>query len=182
VPDHRVVALTPQVGQLTQDGGEELAEEEKLTLLSARFEASTNASSSILPPMRFRSGRTFCRTATCPRWFWSTRLRVVFRARSTRSRGHSKASRPSSRAGSSIRITRAPLISEDGVCRRYSCQATTERSRNGDANRAANERPCDRSLRDARSPLRRVAAGDRVRISAHRARGRLPGRRVAPVA
>jgi tRNA (guanine37-N1)-methyltransferase len=37
-PDHRVVALTPQGRQLTQSVVEELAEEEKLTLLSARFE------------------------------------------------------------------------------------------------------------------------------------------------
>ena len=38
VPDHRVVALTPQGRQLTQDVVEELADEEKLTLLSARYE------------------------------------------------------------------------------------------------------------------------------------------------
>jgi tRNA (guanine37-N1)-methyltransferase len=38
VPDHRVVALTPQGRQLTQDAVEELAQEEHLTLLSARFE------------------------------------------------------------------------------------------------------------------------------------------------
>jgi tRNA (guanine37-N1)-methyltransferase len=38
VPDHRVVALTPQGRQLTQDVVEELADEEALTLLSARFE------------------------------------------------------------------------------------------------------------------------------------------------
>jgi tRNA (guanine37-N1)-methyltransferase len=37
-PDHRVVALTPQGRQLTQDVVEELAREERLTLLSARFE------------------------------------------------------------------------------------------------------------------------------------------------
>jgi tRNA (guanine37-N1)-methyltransferase len=37
-PDHRVVALTPQGRQLTQLVVEELAGEEKLTLLSARFE------------------------------------------------------------------------------------------------------------------------------------------------
>jgi tRNA (guanine37-N1)-methyltransferase len=37
-PEHRVVALTPQGRQLTQDVVEELAQEEKLTLLSARFE------------------------------------------------------------------------------------------------------------------------------------------------
>ena len=37
-PDHRVVALTPQGRQLTQAVVEELAREEKLTLLSARFE------------------------------------------------------------------------------------------------------------------------------------------------
>ena len=37
-PGHRVVALTPQGRQLTQDVVEELAGEERLTLLSARFE------------------------------------------------------------------------------------------------------------------------------------------------
>ena len=37
-PEHRVVALTPQGRQLTQEVVEELATEERLTLLSARFE------------------------------------------------------------------------------------------------------------------------------------------------
>jgi tRNA (guanine37-N1)-methyltransferase len=37
-PDHRVIALTPQGRQLTQSVVEELATEERLTLLSARFE------------------------------------------------------------------------------------------------------------------------------------------------
>jgi tRNA (guanine37-N1)-methyltransferase len=37
-PDHRVIALSPQGRQLTQEVVEELADEEKLTLLSARFE------------------------------------------------------------------------------------------------------------------------------------------------
>jgi tRNA (guanine37-N1)-methyltransferase len=37
-PAHRVVALTPQGAQLTQEVVEELANEEQLTLLSARFE------------------------------------------------------------------------------------------------------------------------------------------------
>jgi tRNA (guanine37-N1)-methyltransferase len=37
-PQNRVVALTPQGRQLTQDVVEELAREERLTLLSARFE------------------------------------------------------------------------------------------------------------------------------------------------
>jgi tRNA (guanine37-N1)-methyltransferase len=37
-PEHRVVALTPQGRQLTQAVVEELADEERLTLLSARFE------------------------------------------------------------------------------------------------------------------------------------------------
>ena len=37
-PGHRVVALTPQGRQLTQEVVEELAHEERLTLLSARFE------------------------------------------------------------------------------------------------------------------------------------------------
>jgi tRNA (guanine37-N1)-methyltransferase len=38
VPDHRVVALSPQGRQLTQSVVEELAQEDRLTLLSARFE------------------------------------------------------------------------------------------------------------------------------------------------
>jgi tRNA (guanine37-N1)-methyltransferase len=37
-PDQRVIALTPQGRQLTQEVVEELAAEERLTLLSARFE------------------------------------------------------------------------------------------------------------------------------------------------
>ena len=37
-PTHRVVALTPQGRQLTQEVVEELAKEEQVTLLSARFE------------------------------------------------------------------------------------------------------------------------------------------------
>ena len=38
VPEHRVIALTPQGRQLTQAVVEELAAEERLTLLSSRFE------------------------------------------------------------------------------------------------------------------------------------------------
>ena len=38
VPEHRVVALTPKGRQLTQAIVEELAAEERVTLLSARFE------------------------------------------------------------------------------------------------------------------------------------------------
>src|SRR5881392_1970737 len=37
IPEHRVVALTPQGRQLTQDAVEELAQQDRLTLLSARF-------------------------------------------------------------------------------------------------------------------------------------------------
>jgi tRNA (guanine37-N1)-methyltransferase len=37
-PDHRVIALSPQGRQLTQEVVEELAGEERVTLLSARFE------------------------------------------------------------------------------------------------------------------------------------------------
>jgi tRNA (guanine37-N1)-methyltransferase len=38
LPEHRVIALTPQGRQLTQEVVDELAREEQLTLLSARFE------------------------------------------------------------------------------------------------------------------------------------------------
>src|SRR5690242_21796051 len=38
VPEHRVIALTPQGRQLTQDVVEELAREPSITLLSARYE------------------------------------------------------------------------------------------------------------------------------------------------
>src|SRR5262249_44060212 len=38
VPEHRVIALTPQGRQLTQEGVEEVAGEDTLALLSARYE------------------------------------------------------------------------------------------------------------------------------------------------
>ena len=38
VPDHRVIALTPQGRQLTQQVVEELAQKDRLTLLTSRFE------------------------------------------------------------------------------------------------------------------------------------------------
>jgi len=38
MPEHRVIALTPQGRQLTQSVVEELADEDRLTFLSARFE------------------------------------------------------------------------------------------------------------------------------------------------
>jgi tRNA (guanine37-N1)-methyltransferase len=38
VPDHRVIGLSPQGRQLTQEVVDELASEERLTLLSSRFE------------------------------------------------------------------------------------------------------------------------------------------------
>ena len=38
VPDHRVIALTPQGRQLTQQVVEEFAQEDRLTLLTSRFE------------------------------------------------------------------------------------------------------------------------------------------------
>jgi tRNA (guanine37-N1)-methyltransferase len=38
MPEHRVIALTPQGRQLTQDVVEQLAREDRLALLSARFE------------------------------------------------------------------------------------------------------------------------------------------------
>src|SRR5205809_221598 len=74
-PSHCVIALTPQGRQLTQEVVEQLAKEEHVTLLSARYEASTSASSSISAPRRSRSGRTFSRTATCRQWCSSTRSR-----------------------------------------------------------------------------------------------------------
>ena len=76
-PEHRVVALTPQGRQLTQDVVEELAQEERLTLLSARFEGFDERVGD--PP---RLGRDLDRPVRALR-----RRAAGDGARSTRSRG-----------------------------------------------------------------------------------------------
>ena len=69
-----------------------------------------------LPPTRSRSARTCSPAASCRRWCCSTRSRVGCRARSPRDRASTRASRPSSRAVSSIRTTRGPPSSAAGPC------------------------------------------------------------------
>src|SRR5206468_1834703 len=64
VPDQRVIALTPQGRQLTQDVVEELAEEERLTLLSARFEGFDER---VVPHLASGTIRRFCFLATTER-------------------------------------------------------------------------------------------------------------------
>ena len=106
LPAHRVVALTPQGRQLTQAVVEELAAEEHVTLLSARFEGFDERIVEHLAPTRSRSAPTSSRTATCRRWCSSTRSRAGCRARCARARASSSRSPRSSAAGSSTRTTR----------------------------------------------------------------------------
>ena len=80
-PDHRVVALTPAGRQLTQEVVEELAAEEKLTLVTSRFEGFDERIVRHLASDAISIGPTCSRTGTWRRWRSSTRLRACFRGR-----------------------------------------------------------------------------------------------------
>ena len=92
-PSHPVIALTPQGRQLTQAVVEELAPQERVTLLSARFEGfDERIVWSTWRPTRSRSGRTCSRTATCRRWCSSTRSPAGSPARSAKAPARSSRS------------------------------------------------------------------------------------------
>src|SRR6184192_2021013 len=74
-PEHRVIALTPQGRQLTQELVEELAHEPALTLLSSRFEGFDERIVEHLTPTRSRSARMSCPAASYLPWCCSTRWR-----------------------------------------------------------------------------------------------------------
>ncbi len=84
-------------------------------------------------PTRSRSVRTSSRTATCRRCSSSTRSRGGCRARSRKAPESSRASPPSSVAGSSTRTTRDRPSSAAGACRTCSSRATTRGSTRGAA-------------------------------------------------
>ena len=78
---HPVIALSPQGRQLTQAMVEELAATSTSRCSPPASRDSTSGSSSTSRPTRSRSGPTCSRTATCPRWCWSTRSRGASPAR-----------------------------------------------------------------------------------------------------
>ena len=82
VPDHRVVALTPQGRQLDQAVVEELPERSASHSCRRASKDSTSASSSTSARMRSPSVRTSSRAASCRRWSSSTPLPACSRARS----------------------------------------------------------------------------------------------------
>ena len=136
-PDHRVIALTPQGRQLTQAVVEELAAEERLTLLSARFEGFDERA---LDPPRLRRDldravRPLGRRAAGDGAGRRDRPSAARRARA-RIRARSRASRPSSRAASSTLSTRVRRSSEAGGCRTSCCRAITGESTSGGRNKA----------------------------------------------
>ena len=86
VPEHRVIALTPQGRQLDQHVVEELAGEENLTLLSARFEGFDERILAHLCSDAISIGPYVLSGASCRRWSWSMRSPDCSRVRSPRSR------------------------------------------------------------------------------------------------
>ena len=136
-PGHRVVALTPQGRQLTQDVVEELAPEEQLTLLSARFEGFDERSWIHLASDAISIGPYVLSDGELPAMVVVDAIARRLPGRSQRGvRPASRASRPSSTAVSSTLTTRARPSSEAGGCRMSCCRGTTGGSTSGGRNRA----------------------------------------------
>ena len=138
VPEHRVVALTPQGRQLDQATVEELAVEERLTLLSSRFEGFDERIVIHLASDAISIGPYVLSGGELPAMVMRRRDRApAARARSgARSRGSLRASRPRSRAASSIRTTRGRPSSVAGASPKCSSRATTPASSSGGGSRA----------------------------------------------
>ena len=162
MPEHRVIALTPQGRQLTQSVVEELAEEERLTLALRALRGLRRADRrSTSRRMRSRSARTSSPAASCRRWCSSTRSRDGSRARSPRTRASTSRSPPSSTAGSSTRTTRDRPSSAAGRFPRSCSRAITSASTSGGARRAARGRPVSDRF-DPRRPAHRRAGAARA--------------------
>ena len=104
--DHRVIALSPQGRQLTQAVVEELAAEEHLTLLSARFEGFDERIVSNLASDAISIGPYVLSGGELPAMVLVDAIARRLPARSPRARANTSPSPPSSRAGSSTRTTR----------------------------------------------------------------------------
>ena len=135
VPEHRVIALSPQGRQLDQELVEELAGEPALTLLSARFEGfdqrivdhfATDVVS--IGPYVLSGGEMPAMALV------DAVVRRLPGALAARARASSRASRLRSTAGSSTRSTRGLRSSADGASRRSCSRATTGGSRPGAGN------------------------------------------------
>ena len=136
-PNHRVVALSPQGRQLTQDVVEELAGEERLTLLSSRFEGFDERIAMHLASDAISIGPYVLSGGELPAMVLLDAVARRLPARSAaRSRAWSRASRPSSRAVLSTLTTRDRPSFAAGASPTSSFQGTTGESTNGGRNRA----------------------------------------------
>ena len=136
-PGHRVVALTPQGRQLTQEVVEELAGEERLTLLSARFEGFDERVLIHLASDAISIGPYVLSGGELPAMVVVDAIARGSPVRSgARSPVSSRASRPSSTAAWSTLTTRARPISAAGASPTCCSRAITDESTNGVRNRA----------------------------------------------
>ena len=128
VPEHRVVALTPQGRQLDQAVVEELAGEERLTLLSARFEGFDERILTHLCSDAISIGPYVLSGGELPAMVLVDAIaRLQPGALGRRARPSARRSPPSSTAASSSRTTRVRPSSAAGPCPRCSSPATTAR-------------------------------------------------------
>ena len=142
VPDHRVVALTPQGRQLTQAVVEELAAEEHLTLLSARFEGFDERVLIHLASDAISIGPYVLSGGELPAMVVVDAIaRRLPGALGAKSPAWSRASRPSSKAVSSTRTTRGPPSSEAGAVPDVLLSGDHRRSTNGGRNRVVSRTP-----------------------------------------
>ena len=125
VPEHRVIALSPQGRQLDQELVEELALEPALTLLSARFEGFDQRILDHSARTRSRSGPTSSRAARFPALALVDAVARRLPGALPRVQARSRASRPRSTEGSSTRTTRVRRSFAAGECRRFSFPVTT---------------------------------------------------------
>ena len=136
----RIVALTPQGRQLDQALVEELAGEEELTLLSARFEGFDERIVEHLATDAVSIGPYVLSGGELPAMVVVDAVARRLPERSGRRAARWRRSPRSSRAESSSRSTRGRPSSTAGVCRTSFSPETTGASRRGAGSKAESDR------------------------------------------
>ena len=139
LPEHRVVALTPQGRQLDQGVVDELAGEEHLTLLSARFEGFDERILQHLASDALSIGPYVLSGGELPAMVVADAVARRLPGALSEGSGSEESFSAGSRAGSSTRTTRGPRSSGAGRCPTSCSRATTPGSRTGAVSRAAHE-------------------------------------------
>ena len=149
-PEHRVVALTPQGRQLTQQVVEELAQEEHLTLLSARFEGFDERIVEHLCSDAISIGPYVLSNGDLPAMVLVDAIARRLPGALAEGSGELESFSDVSTASSSTRTTRGPPSSAGGRCPRFCSRATTARSSAGARSMSGDRRAAPRTTAPAR--------------------------------